>query len=1171
MAIGIDPERIECRKELEKLIRQLDVLILRKNIYGAEAGKSFPSWSEADDIHLNNILNKMKNNKSFRICIPDFIQYIIRADKADMEDVFRKLLDCLPGQGPVYRVNNFAVFMMQDVKKLFLAESSKYLQLLYENEKHRPELEKEFYCWIQGYRCESNAPDVFLAILEGNISVVRFYLMLGGKAGICCSQEDGASGNIQKYYVYIMEEQHGDYCGDLQKAWFCDSMTAAVLSGKIEMICFIGKYVKKLSWNEELKKSMDEELAADIFLTDKQGNQYVRVAIVESDAPTGYMMEKSTYYMYMFFRNEKDKTTEIFNDAYYVKGDGTEAGGDQDVALAENQNGIVWALYPTQENSRGGYELYTGAGLQDSEQQYRLVNWPVDTQAVTVQKYGYDVQGDNLNMNSEELDEYYASAVHTDRKGLKVTMCLERYENGTWTKHAYNGSGPTDGAFTTNEQGYFAFPIGLKMGTYRITETVGAAGYENIYNGSAAASTLEGKDRNAYYFQVTNDTVHITMYNPSQLSLSVKKTDMGETPVSGVTFALTNTANSSKSKSAVTGTDGIATFSNIESGNYKLSETVTGDYSGSYFGKYFGDVYGSNIGIEGSLNDLVNGNGIFLGYKTALEEGENGTSLSVTQVVDLSDYGYTGNEEIRIKNPEKVSFDIYKQDADTEEYVNGAAFKIEYTPFNSTSGDQAIAGSISWTDKGTVTTTGTKEEGEEAKALGKATFTGGEPGIYRITETKAPGGYDLTDTDPKYVAMTGGMNIGTVTVTVDEKEIVLNKDTDTGLIFQDEEQVSLKVTKKINAGEMTVTGNHSFTFTLYDGQKQKLKDETITTQNGKVASVTFEGLSQNTTYYLKETAMPTGFSFTGMYDSADTLMTPEADGYYKIITTGEPEDVSVTAENTYLYGRVTILKVDGADGTGLTGAEFTVKRVEEGEEKEISAAFTAGNTDETKGQYTVTLPLTSAAGNTFRIYEKTAPVNYPKDEENYIEIELKPGEVLGAPVWEAQKHQDPDKTREENNDAMLEDRIFPNYRGAYVELIKYDNVYSQKGSAHPQKGAAFTLYTYDAVNQTAEYAARATTDEEGRIRFTVNGGLVYAIEETGVPAGYKELEGLWTTNGTKADTVSATVGSETRTLYLLEGGNPIIAGETYSYEAFDIPYLSLEIRKEDALNPARQQ
>ena len=70
--------------------------------------------------------------------------------------------------------------------------------------------------------------------------------------------------------------------------------------------------------------------------------------------------------------------------------------------------------------------------------------------------------------------------------------------------------------------------------------------------------------------------------------------------------------------------------------------------------------------------------------------------------MDLSDYGYTGNEEILIKNPAKVSFNIYKQDADTGEYVNDAKFKIAYTPFNSTSGDQAIDGNISWTDKGEV-------------------------------------------------------------------------------------------------------------------------------------------------------------------------------------------------------------------------------------------------------------------------------------------------------------------------------------------------------------------------------------------------------------------------------------------------------------------------------------
>ena len=39
MAIGIDPERIECRKELEKLIRQLDVLILRKKYLWSRSGQ----------------------------------------------------------------------------------------------------------------------------------------------------------------------------------------------------------------------------------------------------------------------------------------------------------------------------------------------------------------------------------------------------------------------------------------------------------------------------------------------------------------------------------------------------------------------------------------------------------------------------------------------------------------------------------------------------------------------------------------------------------------------------------------------------------------------------------------------------------------------------------------------------------------------------------------------------------------------------------------------------------------------------------------------------------------------------------------------------------------------------------------------------------------------------
>ena len=154
---------------------------------------------------------------------------------------------------------------------------------------------------------------------------------------------------------------------------------------------------RAFSWEEltgKYKAFMSDDLYKDIFSVDEKGNGYVRVAVVESNAPNGYMMEKNTYYMYMFFENGgENKTTEIFNDAYYVKGDHESA--DKDVPLAEKQDGITWALYSTRETGPGQYEPATGIQVPADDatsSQYRLVNWPIDKWAVTVQKYGYQVQ-----------------------------------------------------------------------------------------------------------------------------------------------------------------------------------------------------------------------------------------------------------------------------------------------------------------------------------------------------------------------------------------------------------------------------------------------------------------------------------------------------------------------------------------------------------------------------------------------------------------------------------------------------------------------------------------------------------------------------------------------------------------------------------------------------------
>ena len=684
------------------------------------------------------------------------------------------------------------------------------------------------------------------------------------------------------------------------------------------------------------------------------------------------------------------------------------------------------------------------------------------------------------------------------------------------------------------------------MGIYRIVEVTPAAGYENIYDGTAITNGGAGQDKAAYYFQVDTENVHITMYNPKKLSLNVTKTDMEDQPLKDTTFTLTDqTDSSNKIEPAKTDEKGVARLENIGTGTYKLTETATSGYVDSYFSKYFAAAY-SDTATYKNLNDLVNGNGIFLGYKTSLKAGEFGTSVQVEQVTDISDYGIDTEKGITVtvKNPKEISFSIRKADADTGAYKNGAQFKVEYLPFGTLSGEITVtSASVEWQDKGTKTTAGT-----EGTTKGLATVTG-EPGIYRITETKAPDGYDITSTQPQYVAMTGGLDIKKVTV--DGTEI--RKDTNVPLEFEDDQQVSLTVTKTIEKNDMEITGSHAFTFTLYDAEKKKIKELKITTTDGKTASGSFDGLSQGKTYYLKETVVNAGFAFTGMTGENGSPMTSDPDGYYEITMPTEPKDVSVTAENTYLYAKASIRKVNGETGEYLEGAAFRVVQVVDGQEQETSIKVV----DDGDGSYTATFLLKGTQPETYRFYETQAPYNYLKDETHYIEVTVGPGQVLAAPGWNDTYTQVGD--REQNNQAMLDDRLFPNYQGAYIDLVKYDNVQGA-GVANPQKGADFTLYRYNEDTKEWEFAAQATTDGDGEIHFVVNGGRKYALEESYVPTGWQGLEGIYQ-NDQKADTIGVTVGNEEKTLHLINGGNAIVAGDTYAYQAYNIPLLDLQIRK----------
>ena len=898
-------------------------------------------------------------------------------------------------------------------------------------------------------------------------------------------------------------------------------------------------------------------------------DHYVRVAIRESSAPTGYQMDvTNTYYMYMFFEDGgENTTTEIFNDAYYVKGDGETA--DQNVTLADeaNKNGIKWALYPTKENQDGTYSEIAPTlptDISSAPYQYRLVNWPIDTQAVTVRTYGYEVQNDNQNMTSEELNTYYNAGTHQDREDISVSMKLEYYDTQSkaWVPYADASSESNDGTFTTGSNGYYVFPNGLRMGQYRLTETSVPNPYENIYDGKAFAN---GEQVKAYYFRVDADNLDLQLYNPEKLSMSIKKTGLGnstETPLNGVRFTLTNKdANTNVPQNTNAG--GVVEFNNIGTGHYLLEETTpaTG-YTNSYFAKYIQTKYNSIASIVDT-----NGEGLFLGYETAQEEGANGTSVIVTNKTDLAFYNITSQDtiDLNITNPQKVSFDIQKQDADDNNtMLPGAEFKVEYMSFNEMEGTVEVNSSGSWTNKGTVTT----KDGNNGTTRGVATFKDGDPGIYRIKETRAPGGYDLTDTTWKYIAMTGGLPI--TKVKVDGKEIKINDDAE--MVFKDDIQVSLHVTKIINKGNMDIDGNHSFTFALYqdiNGEKQHFKDLTISTEDGANKNGFFTGLSQGETYYLKETDIPTGFAFESLKKDGESEPLTPKDGYYEITMPEDGTDVSVTVTNTYLYAQTTIMKVDGEEGTPLTGAGFAVYRVKnEGTPSEKEVLLTSNEATvtpaEKDGFYTVKVLLKGKGEETFRIKETKEPFNYLKDTSSYIEFTIGNGVVQGEPIWSS--------SYANNDDLMLTHRIFPNYNGAYIDIVKYDDRHDVPSAAlYEGKDAVFTLYKY-VEGQGWTNGTEMTTDEEGKIHFVVEGGAKYALRETTVPGGYQGLDSIWTDPKTGEGTsVEVQPTTDDGTVYYVINGNEVVkAGQTYSYKAYNTPYLPLEIQKHNSTDPTEQ-
>ena len=100
-------------------------------------------------------------------------------------------------------------------------------------------------------------------------------------------------------------------------------------------------------------------------------------------------------------------------------------------------------------------------------------------------------------------------------------MKLQRYDygagvgtGGSWKDYDYNNQTWGTVTFTTDGNGSFSFPSGLRAGQYRIIEVTAPAGYENIYTAANAGKNI------SRVFAVPGSGATVSLYDPALSTLT---------------------------------------------------------------------------------------------------------------------------------------------------------------------------------------------------------------------------------------------------------------------------------------------------------------------------------------------------------------------------------------------------------------------------------------------------------------------------------------------------------------------------------------------------------------------------------------------------------------------------------------------------------------------------
>ena len=470
------------------------------------------------------------------------------------------------------------------------------------------------------------------------------------------------------------------------------------------------------------------------------------------------------------------------------------------------------------------------------------------------------------------------------------------------------------------------------------------------------------------------------------------------------------------------------------------------------------------------------------------------------------------------------------------------------------------------------------------KTGGADTVTSGEEGLISLKDL-VPGWYRLEEV-PSGNANANHVLAGDVVIKVVAGDGTLGKmpaENKEPTAIVNERKGWLTITKHYGSSYADTAGL-SATFQIYkDANCTEPVGEPITLTDGATSAPVALDAG---TYYIKETNasdsnsdsyVQAGVTYEATVEGREDVEThwlvPVTDAVSVQIAPADTRETpaKVTFTNHRKTGSLRVEKVDDK-GENVSGAKFVLYYTNASRSVAYLAyqnnayswtpseedAYQFASVDGVAEVENFTLPYDQVQKGEEAVYyvkEVFTPEAYTASEEALAGIEI--GNIPAGGV----------------NEFLTGENAVVNEKGIVVTLTKYDLPYDHEDKAKPLEGAQFTLYQLDANNApvSAEVFApkTAATNGSGKISFgnlpKLDAGA-YAIAETATPAGFVEGKVEVYVGDQPAQTVTATVDGQERTLY------KVATSETaadVTVTAYNEPYGSIAVLKYDYVDKDR--